>query len=149
MIENMQNMDLNRISPQECKMYVQQEIKVRTYDVDYMQIVNNTVYVKWFENLRMAILDKYFPLSDMMAEGNSPILSETNIKYFHPMTLTSKPIGKAWISEIDRSRWVAHILICEGDRIYCEGRQTGYYFNLNRNKPVRFPKDFLEYYNSL
>lgn len=142
-------MDLTQICAENCKMYVQQDIKVRTYDVDYMQIVNNTVYVKWFENLRMAILDEYFPLSDMMAEHNSPILSETHIKYLHPVTLTSKPIGKAWISEIDRSKWVAQIVIYEGDKVYCEGRQIGYYFNLDRNRPVRFPEDFMEYYHSL
>ena len=44
------------------KMYIEQAIQVKTYDTDYMQIVSNTVYVTWFEDLRMAILDQYFPL---------------------------------------------------------------------------------------
>lgn len=131
------------------KMYIEQPIIVRTYDVDYMQIVNNTVYVKWFEDLRMAILDKYFPLQEMLEEHNSPILAETQIKYLHSITLKSKPIGRAWISELDRSKWVATFEISEGDRIYCQGYQIGYYFNMDRNKPVRFPKDFLEYYQQL
>ena len=43
-------------------------IKVHSYDVDYMRIVNNTVYVKWFEDLRMAMLDKCFS-SDGNDEG--------------------------------------------------------------------------------
>lgn len=131
------------------KMYVEQLINVRTYDVDYMQIVNNTVYVKWFEDLRMAILDKYFPLQEMLEEKNTPILAETHIKYLHSITLKSRPMGRAWISEIDRSKWIANFEISEGDRVYCQGYQIGYYFNMETNRPVRFPKDFLEYYENL
>lgn len=59
------------------RMLVEMPVKVHSYDVDYMQIVNNTVYVKWFEDLRMAMLDQYFPLTEMMKENNTPILAET------------------------------------------------------------------------
>lgn len=142
-------MDIDKKGNQSLKMYIEQPIAVRTYDVDYMQIVNNTVYIKWFEDLRMAILDQYFPLEEMLAENNSPILSETHIKYLHPVTIGSKPIGKAWISEIDRSKWVANFVICEGDKVFAEGSQVGYYFNMDRNRPVRFPATFLSYYASL
>ena len=63
------------------KFYLEAPVKVHTYDTDYMGIVSNTVYPKYFEDLRNAILDKYFPLEDMMKEHNTPILSETHIKY--------------------------------------------------------------------
>lgn len=33
------------------KMYVEKPIRVMSYDTDYMQIVNNTVYGRWFEDL--------------------------------------------------------------------------------------------------
>lgn len=56
------------------KMLVERNIEVHTYDVDFMQIVNNTVYVKWFEDLRMAMMDEYLPLTETMKDGNSPIL---------------------------------------------------------------------------
>ncbi len=131
------------------RMCIEQSIKVRTYDVDYMQIVNNTVYIKWFEDLRMAILDQYFPLEEMLADNNSPILSETHIQYLNSVTLKSKPIGKAWISELDRSKWVANFVIYEGEMIYAQGSQIGYYFSLDRHRPVRFPESFLSYYQSL
>ncbi len=131
------------------KMYIEQAIQVKTYDTDYMQIVSNTVYVKWFEDLRMAILDRYFPLEEMMKAGNTPILAETYIKYIRPVTLKNKLTGKAWISEIDRSKWVAGFEIEEHGIIYCEGRQTGYYYNIETKRPVRFPADFLAYYHTL
>jgi acyl-CoA thioesterase FadM len=43
----------------------------------------------------------------------------------------------------------AEIEIAEGERIYCTAHQVGYYFNMDRNKPVRFPKEFLDYYESI
>ena len=43
----------------------------------------------------------------------------------------------------------AEIEIVEGERIYCTAHQVGYYFNMDRNKPVRFPKEFLDYYESI
>lgn len=124
-------------------------IPVHTYDVDYMQIVSNTVYPKWFEDLRMAMLDKHFPLNEMMKEHNTPILAETHIKYMHPISLESKPVGRVWLSKLHASRWEVQLEIVEEDRVYCTGSQTGYYFNLDSRRPVRFPESLVEYYNSL
>lgn len=131
------------------KMYVEKPIRVMSYDTDYMQIVNNTVYGRWFEDLRTAILDVYFPLEEMLKEQNTPILSETYIKYKRPLTIHDKPVGKAWISELNNSRWVAQFEIVEGDTLFCEGKQEGYYFNMNKKRPVRFPKDLLEEYEQM
>ncbi|MBR5466396.1 MAG: acyl-CoA thioesterase [Bacteroidaceae bacterium] len=131
------------------KFYLECPIKVNTYDTDYMGIVSNTVYPKYFENLRNEILDKYFPLEEMLKEKNTPILAETHIWYKRPLTLESRPIGKINVTLSGASRWEAEIEIVEGERIYCKGHQVGYYFNLERNKPVRFPKEFLEKYESI
>ena len=43
----------------------------------------------------------------------------------------------------------AEIEIVEGERTFCTARQVGYYFNMYRNKPVHFPKEFLDYYESI
>lgn len=131
------------------KFYLEAPIKIHTYDTDYMGIVSNTVYPKYFEDLRNAILDKYFPLEEMMAEHNTPILSETHIIYKRPLTLQTTPTGKVNITLTGASRWEAEIEISDDERVYCTGHQAGYYFNLDRNKPVRFPKSLLEYYESL
>lgn len=128
------------------KMYVSQPIVVRSYDVDYMQIVNNTVYVKWLEDLRMAILDKYFPLTKMLETHDSPILAETNISYKHPVTLGSKPVGQCWIWLTRKGRWRAEFIISEGDKVYATAWQTGYYFNIEKHRPVPFPDDMIEKY---
>lgn len=131
---------------EENKMIVEMPLLVHSYDVDFMGIVNNTVYVKWLEDLRMAILDKYFPLTEMLSEGNSPILSETCIQYKHPVTFESHLTGRCTIWMTGRSRWVAEHVI-EGDgKIYATARQTGYYVNIERRRPIPFPDEILEKY---
>jgi len=130
-------------------MYIEEPIKIRSYDTDYMQIVSNTVYVKWFEDLRTAILDVYFPLEEMLKANNTPILAETHVKYLRPLTLQHKPTGKAWIEELGASKWVARFEIEQEGIMYCEGMQIGYYFNMDRNRPVRFPSTLLEAFNAM
>lgn len=131
------------------KMLVERQLPVHTYDVDFMQIVNNTVYVKWFEDLRMAIMDEYLPLTETLKDGCSPILAETHVQYKHPVTFDSHPIGRAWMSDMQKSRWTIEFEIVEGDRIYATGKQSGYYFNIHTKRPVRWPEGILDMYNSL
>lgn len=131
------------------KMLVERAIPVHTYDVDFMGIVSNTVYVKWFEDLRMAIMDEYFPLTDALKEGNSPILAETLVQYRHPITFSNHPSGRAWMVDMHKSSWTIEFEIFEGERIFCTGRQTGYYFNMAGKRPVRWPAELLERFNNM
>ncbi|MCC8067912.1 MAG: acyl-CoA thioesterase [Clostridiales bacterium] len=127
-------------------MEIEMPIVVRGYDVDFMQVVNNTVYVKWLEDMRMAILDKYFPLTDMMRDGNAPILAETCIHYKRPINFESHPIGRCRIVLVGKSRWKADFIIYEDDRTYATAQQTGYYFNLASRRPTAFPQEMLDKY---
>ena len=131
------------------KMYVEVPIKVQAYDTDYMQIVNNTVYARWFEDMRFAILEKYFPLKEMAKEGKSPIVSEMTIKFIKPLTIQNSPVGKAWISELGKCKWVVNSEIWDGDTLYCSSQQTGCYIDLTTKRPTRFNQEFLDCYNSL
>ncbi len=127
-------------------MTVDTPIIVRGYDVDFMGVVNNTVYVKWLEDMRMALLDKYFPLTQMLKDGNAPILAETSIQYKHPVTFNDHPVGHCRIHLIGRSRWQAEFEIEENGRVFATAQQTGYYFNIERHRPVPFPDQWLNQY---
>lgn len=127
-------------------MTIEMPIIVHGYDVDFMQVVNNTVYVKWLEDMRMAILDKYFPLTEMMEDHCSPILAETCIQYKRPVTFHSRPMGHCRIWLAGRSRWKAEFVIDEDDKVYATAQQTGYYFNMELRRPVAFPEEMLEKY---
>ncbi|PAS99999.1 MAG: hypothetical protein BSR46_04895 [Candidatus Dactylopiibacterium carminicum] len=136
-------------APERRRMYIEAPIRVRSYDTDYMKVVSNTVHVKWFEYLRMEILDRYFPLAEMMKENNTPILAKTNIVYKKPLTLQNSPMGCAWVESLEKSRWVVRFEIVEDGVVYCEGRQVGYYFNLDRMRPVRFPESVLQRFGEM
>ena len=66
------------------KMLIEIPIPVHSYDVDYMQIVDNTVYANGSNG--MAILDKYRS-REMMKSHNTPILSETSLNTNVPSAL--------------------------------------------------------------
>ncbi len=120
-------------------MLVEMPIKIYAYDIDLMGIVSNLVYVRWFEHLRSAFLDTYFPLENMLLENSSPILAKTEIEYKYPLTIQEKPIGTTWIINMKRSRWEMGFEISTADRIHCTGKQTGYYFNMEAQKPAPMP----------
>ena len=124
-------------------MLVEIDLPVHTYDVDFMGIVNNTVHVKWFEDLRMAIMDRYIPLTDCLKRQQSPILAETHVQYRKPVTLESKPRGRAWMAMLDRSKWTIQFEIFEGERMYATGEQTGYYFDIAAGRPTRWPEELV------
>jgi acyl-CoA thioester hydrolase len=130
------------------RMYVELPIKVKTYDTDYMGIVNNTVYVKWMDDLRTEIFDKLVPQETRLRDHNSPIIAATSLRYIKPLTFASRPVGRAWMEEVHKSRWVMHCVICVGEVVHCEGRQEGYYFNTDKMKPVRFPEIVLKLYGA-
>jgi hypothetical protein len=47
-----------------CK--IQLRFQVRTYDIDYAGIVSNIVYIRWLEDLRLALLDQHVPLESFV-----------------------------------------------------------------------------------
>ncbi|GEM_PF-477889 len=123
-------------------MYVETQIHIKAYEIDAMGIVSNIVYIKWFEDLRHLLLDKYYPYEDMMEYQQSPILMKTQAEYKKSLTIMHKPTGRAWFSAMGATKWEITLEIMVGEELYCRGIQTGGFFDLNRNRPVAFPKWF-------
>jgi len=125
-------------------MYVENQIGIKAYEIDSMGIVSNIVYVKWVEDLRHLVLDKYYPYMDMMKEGKSPILVKTEIEYKRPFTIMDSPIGKLWFSKLDKMRWEISFEFCMNDIIHCKGKQFGCFFDLGKSKITQMPDWFVE-----
>ena len=119
------------------------DIRIKAYEVDAMGIVSNIVYIKWFEDLRHLMLDRFYPYQDMMKEGKSPILIKTEVEYKKPLTIMDEPVGRLWFSLKGRSRWEIHFEICVDNIVYCTGKQSGYYYDMLRRKPTAFPEWFI------
>ena len=131
-------------TPDARPMLVTKDIRVSSYDIDFMGIVSNIVYIRWFEDLRFAFLDRYWPFEDMRQSGQSPILSKTTVEYRAPLTIADKPVGRLWVDDLGKALWKMSIEIATTRQVHCVGHQEGYIYDLTRKKPVRLPVSLIE-----
>ncbi|NDV59822.1 GNAT family N-acetyltransferase [Bacteroides sp. 519] len=127
-------------------MCVENTFHIKAYEIDAMGIVSNIVYVKWFEDLRHLLLDKYYPYQDMMEEKKSPILMKTEVEYKKPLTIMDTVYGKAWFSNLGHTKWEITLEIGTKDTLHCRGKQTGGFYSIEKNRPIAFPKWFVDVY---
>jgi acyl-CoA thioester hydrolase len=121
-------------------------LPVKTYDIDFAGIVSNIVYVRWFEDMRLAMLDHSFPLTEQLQQGFAPIVLQTKIDYKQSIVLGDRPIGKMWIKSLESLRWVVSAEITTGDKISAFGQQMGVFVNIQTKKPMRIPERMKQQY---
>lgn len=62
------------------------EMKVRDYEVDYEGIVNNSVYLNYFEHTRHEFCQQAgLTFAEMHRRGLDPVLRRAEIDYLHPL----------------------------------------------------------------
>jgi acyl-CoA thioester hydrolase len=121
-------------------LLVELPIVVKTYDIDFANIVHNRVYIRWLEDLRQQVLTEYYPLEAMLADGVSPILTRTEIDYKWPVRFGDAVIGRMWVSDLSRVRWTVEAEITIGNQVVSSARQSGYFASLETLQPVRIPE---------
>ncbi len=121
-------------------------LPVKTYDIDFAGIVSNIVYVRWFEDMRLAMLDNSFPLAEQLQQGFAPIVLQTKIDYKQSIVLGDRPIGKMWVESLESLRWVVSGEIVTGDKISAIGQQMGIFVNLETKKPIKIPERMQQSY---
>ncbi len=114
-------------------------IKVKTYDVDFAQIVHNAVYIRWLEDLRTEVLADTYSIEEMLADKISPILTRTEIDYLWPVRFGDEVVGKMWVSSLRRIKWEVRSEIWAGDEMSAASVQTGYFLDQVKMKPTRIP----------
>jgi len=131
---------------QDNAMLITTDFLIKLYDVDGMGFVSNITYVRWLEDLRSLFLEKYYPLSILIAEGISPVLANTSIDYLKPLTLQDRARGRAWITEMGSTRWSMEFEILQDDAVHCRARQRGYFIDLKSGRPARIPQPIADAY---
>jgi acyl-CoA thioester hydrolase len=125
---------------------IELQLPVKTYDIDFAGIVSNIVYVRWFEDLRLEILSRSFPLEEQIQSGFAPIVLQTKIDYKQSIAMGDRPIGKMWIESLEALRWVVSAEIITGDKVSAIGQQMGIFINLATKKPIRIPERMQQQY---
>jgi acyl-CoA thioester hydrolase len=129
-------------------LFIEHDIRVGTYDIDFAAHVSNISYLRWLEDMRGMLFDKYFPLKNFLAEDKTPVLSSTHIQYRRPIKLFDKPHGVMWISKVG----LASLTILA--EFYVDGELTtsvehvGVFIDLKTGKAIRMPKIIVDAFKS-
>ena len=120
--------------------FYEQPLPIRTYDIDFAGIVSNIVFIRWLEDLRLALLDQAYPLIRALAEDVAPILLATRISYRRPVTIADRLIGRMRVSALGRVRWRLAAEFTVAGVVCAEAEQEGLFMRLSTRRPVAIPE---------
>ncbi|MCF4967869.1 acyl-CoA thioesterase [Nostoc sp. CMAA1605] len=121
-------------------------IPIKTYDIDFMGIVSNIVYIRWLEDLRLKFLEEHFHLEKQLQQGYAPILAGTEIEYKRPIKLNYQVVGRLWLSNLSRLKWTVQAEIIANEELAALAIQKGAFVNLDSNRPIPIPEELKQKY---
>lgn len=116
-------------------------LRVQTYDIDVARHVNNQVYVRWLEDLRMEMLRQYYPIERLLADDIVPIIHSTHITYHRSISLTDEPLGVMWCSRMGRATFTLEAEIRVTEFACATATQRAILLKIGTTKPVRIPAE--------
>lgn len=124
-------------------------VEVKPYDIDVVGIVSNIVYVRWMEDLRLAMLAAYLPLQEQMDNGIVPAIRRTEVDYRRPIVMHEQVTGQMWLSGLTKVRFEVTANFLVGDEVAASARQVGCFINLTTKRPARVPESLMTRFKSL
>jgi acyl-CoA thioester hydrolase len=121
-------------------------IPVRTYDIDFVGIVSNIVYIRWLEDLRLKFLDEHWELNQQLEQGYAPVLAGTEIEYKRSIKISDRVIGRLWLSNLGRLKWTVKAEILSNDELAAIATQKGAFISLENGRPIQIPEEFQNKY---
>jgi acyl-CoA thioester hydrolase len=137
---------MSEVSTRKKSFPVESFLSVQTYDIDFAGIVSNIVYIRWLEDLRLKMMEKYLPLNELLPQNYCPILASTQIEYKQALRLFDRPIGKMWLSELGRLRFTFEAEIYHEEKLVIQATQVGFFVNANTMRPMTIPQEFVALY---
>lgn len=125
-------------------LYIEHNINVCTYDIDFAGHVSNIAYLRWLEDMRLHVFAQYCPLEQFLQMGMTPVLASTEIHYKKPIRLFDRPLGKMWVSDLGLSSMKIDAEIYVDGVLTTSARHVGVFVEMSKMKPVRVPQLFLE-----
>lgn len=77
------------------------EIPVAWGEMDALNHVNNVVYFRYFETVRIEYLRRIGMLDMLSTQGVGPVLAETSARYRRPVTFPDTLRAEARVSQLD------------------------------------------------
>lgn len=117
-----------------------------TYDIDYAGIVSNIVYIRWLEDLRLALLNDYLPLEGELAQGVTPVLVKTEIHYVRPVRLFESVGALMWVTHVAGASWSLEAEFVVQEVVTARAKQVLASVSLHTFRPRPLPKRLRELY---
>lgn len=87
------------------------EIPVAWGEMDSLQHVNNIIYFRYFESVRMAYFDRLDLWAHMRETGVGPILASTQCRFRVPLTYPDTVSVGATVPEVEDDRFLMKYMI--------------------------------------
>jgi acyl-CoA thioester hydrolase len=120
-------------------LFIEHQINVSTYDTDYANHVSNISYLRWLEDMRLKLFNKYFSLEEFLAAGKTPVIASTSIQYRRPVRLFDKPNGVMWVSAISSASMTIKAELYVGKTLTTTAEHVSVFIDLSTGKPLRLP----------
>ena len=119
------------------------EIPVAWGEMDSLKHVNNIVYFRYFESVRIAYFDKLDLWSYMSETGVGPILASTQCKFRVPLAYPDTVSVGARISEIEDDRFLMKYAVVSHrhGKIAAEGEGLIVSYNYRELRKVPLPDE--------
>lgn len=124
--------------------------QVHWIDMDVANHVNNLVYMKWAETLRMKFFEE-IKINTSFSKGSiGPILGAQTCKYIYPMRYPDRAIVGLKIQSIDADRFVilSAVFSEKHDRIAAWSTHDIIPYDYGKLSKVMMPKHWTEAINS-
>ena len=127
------------------KAIAQLKIRVQWGDMDALQHVNNTVYLRWVESTRLLFFDQLID-GTVGKAAIGPILAWQDIKYIAPVVYPDTVLVFFNITalEEDRIQGEAELFSMERNRLVALSKNTLMAYDTSERKKAAIPKHWRE-----
>jgi acyl-CoA thioester hydrolase len=118
------------------------ELDVAWGDMDSYAHVNNVVYFRYFENARIALLDRIGWLRSMNEDGLGPIAASTSARFRKPLAYPDHILVGARVTDVQPDRvTIEHRIVSrKWDGVATEGQVVVVSFDYRQGRKAPIPE---------
>ncbi len=120
-------------------------------DMDAFNHVNNTVYFRYFEDVRIACFERLGVMEHMQDSGIGPILASTQCQFLLPLTYPDRIHIACRIRDLAAKKFLMeYVVFSENfDAMAAEGQGLMVFYDYRANRSAEIPATIVERINSL
>ena len=121
------------------------EIEVQWGDLDSMNHVNHTVFLRWMENARMHYFNSCGMMDYLESEKKGPILARIEANYLFPVNFPEKVSVSSTVSRIGNTSFDMEyeIITLSNMQKVAVGKVIGVFVNYKNGKSEKIPQEII------